>query len=100
MTTKSFHIDQIQTEFELLQPGDLFTIIRNDKTYEDSVFMKVKIYQDEPKPFVETQVFGKSIKTISTSLIVNTKTGALQEYEPQKDDTVMHVIDGHISISA
>jgi hypothetical protein len=99
MRLKSSQMETIQTEFELLQPGDLFRIINNNEPYENSIFMKIDICQDESKRLMETQILGRSIKTIAKNLILNIKTGNIEEYEPHKNDIIMQVIAGYLNIN-
>lgn len=101
MTNKASVIHSIPTEFELLHPGDLFTIKRENK--DDSInyntYIKVGIHQDESYPLTEATVFGKSIKAIAKNLMVNALTGNLEEYNPKPNDVIMQIIDANIHVT-
>lgn len=100
MRLKTSQTEAIQTEFELLQPGDLFTITNNGEIYENGTFMKLGISQDDSKSLTETQILGRSVKSIGENLMVNIKTGLIQEYEPHKDDIIMEIIAGYLYVNA
>lgn len=98
MTNKASTMHSTQTEFELLQPGDIFTIKREntDDSTNNNTYMKVGINQSIPCPLTETMVFGKSIQTIAKTLIINILTGNLEEYTPKPNDIIMQVVDANM----